>query len=393
MRTMSKTEETGMVDIINAVMDKVHGGADPTDTVVVLADQRNLAPEVAARVCEACNKIMSIDRLSSTDKDTRTGQYPLADADMVVKRLEPSPAQEAEVIAIKKTASEGIPEYATEVPVVEYTASERAYLNRHAILEEHTRNVRAFKLATEDYFRENNKARQEEIGAEEDYKGLVELAHNVNNKDALDLARYVESTYGSMGKELIQMLSESIGKELPAPSNKEASAFVHPDTKIYRTVDSFMERGYARLEALTRRDAATKKASDMVSGALKDMMGVVDQVTPKGLTADELKSPFSPDTTLKMRNLALKDTFANMYLDDKFLLQYPPETVLDAYNKVMQLHPEIASRQNADALITSLVKRVITSNNEIDPMEIPAAITAGKALADTRFRDDTRPWD
>ena len=59
----------------------------------------------------------------------------------------------------------------------------------------------------------------------------------------------------------------------------------------------------------------------------------------------------------------------------------------------MQLHPEIAARQNADALVTSLVKRVITSNNEIDPLEIPAAMTAGKALADIRFREDTRPWD
>lgn len=393
MKLMSKTEEAGMVDIINAVMDKVHGGADPTDTIIIMADQRGLAPEAAARVCEACNKIMSIDKLSSTDKDARCGQYPLADAGAVMKRLEPSTAQEAEVIAIKKTASEGIPEYATEVPVVERTRAERAYLNRHAILEEHTRCVHAFKTATEDYFREDNKARQEEIGAEEDYKSLVDLARNINNKDALDLARYVESTYGSMGKDLIQMLSGSLDRPLPEPINKEASAFVPPDTKLYRTVDSFMERGYARLEALTRRDAAVKKAEDVVGGALKDVMGLAEHMTPKGVTAEDTKNPFSPETTLKMRNLALKDTFANMYLDDKFLLQYPPETVLDAYNKVMQLHPEIAARQNADALVTSLVKRVITSNNEIDPLEIPAAMTAGKALADIRFREDTRPWD
>ena len=62
-----------------------------------------------------------------------------------------------------------------------------------------------------------------------------------------------------------------------------------------------------------------------------------------------------------------KDGFANMYLDDEFLLKYPPETVLDAYNKVLRLIPELANRQNSDALITAMVKRVITSNNEIDP--------------------------
>jgi hypothetical protein len=71
----------------------------------------------------------------------------------------------------------------------------------------------------------------------------------------------------------------------------------------------------------------------------------------------------SVDTINKMRELELKDNFANMYLDDPFLIKYPPETVLDAYNKVMQMVPTIGRRQNADALITSMVKRLITSNN------------------------------
>ena len=60
----------------------------------------------------------------------------------------------------------------------------------------------------------------------------MELTQNLGNKDALDLARYVESTYGSLGKDLIQMLSEAIDKPLPEPSAKEASAFASPGTSF-----------------------------------------------------------------------------------------------------------------------------------------------------------------
>lgn len=393
MREMTKMDEAKMVNTINAVMNKVHGGADPTETIIIVANDQNMAPEAAARVCEACNKIMSIDRLSSSDQGVRTGQYPLADAGVVVKRLTPCKDEEDDnMVVIKKTASDGVPELKGMTPVT-YSKAEKAFLTRHSRKEAYDEGVRQFKVAAEEYLEADNKVRQEEVGAEEDYKSLVELTQNLGNKDALDLARYVESTYGSLGKDLIQMLSEAIDKPLPEPSAKEASAFASPGTSLYRAVDRFMEHGYNRLEHMMRRDMASKRAGDGLVGIMKDVAGVGDVMNPKTLPSDDTQSPFSPSTSLKMRNMALKDGFANMYLDDKFLLQYPPETVLDAYNKVLQLHPELAMRTNADALITSIVKRIITSNNEIDPLEIPSAATAEKALVDTRSRSDLRPWD
>lgn len=397
MRKMSKMDETRMVDIINAVMDQVKEGADPTEAIVALADQQGLSGEKAARVCEACNKIISIDHLSSTDKNVRTGRYPLADATAVVGRLEKRPGKVAsDAPSLRKTASEGIPVYATVVAAPEYTQEERRYIDRHKNQERYDEAMRAFKLATEDYFQQDEKARLSETAANEDYKSLVDDAARLDNKDAADLARYVESTYGSLGRDLIKMLADTTGKEFQPPTTKEASAFVSPNTPFYKRVDRFMEHGMTRLEAMAQREAAVKQAGDATESALgvmKDIIGLDRGMKAVPLSGDDNKTPFSPDTTLKMRNIALKDGFANMYLDDKFLLKYPPETVLDAYNKVLQLNPELANRQNSDALITAMVKRVITSNNEIDPLEISGAATTAKAMADRNFRIDSRPWD
>lgn len=393
MRRMSKIEEAGMVNVINVVMDKVRAGVDPTEAVIGVADQQKLASEKAARVCEACNKILSIDKLSSPDVAARSTPYPLADAAIVMRRLEPGPGQEVQVVTIRKTASEGIPVYATEVPVPEYTPEERAYLDEHVNAEAVATTARLTKLAMDEYFQADSESRQEELGAEKDFVSLVEAAENLNNQDAANLARYIEATYGELGTELVHMLADATGKEMPPPSAKEASAFVSLNTPIYTLVDRFMERGCARLEALIAKEVACKQASDGFMSYLDAASTAAERINPKQLPVDDGKNPFSPEITLRMKNLALKDGFANMYLDDSFLSQYPPETVLDAYNKVLQLYPDLAMRQNADALITSMVKRVVTSNNELDPLEIPGAIAAGKALSDSRFRDDSRKWD
>ena len=44
MREMTKMDEAKMVNTINAVMNKVHGGADPTETIIIVANDQNMAP-------------------------------------------------------------------------------------------------------------------------------------------------------------------------------------------------------------------------------------------------------------------------------------------------------------------------------------------------------------
>lgn len=391
MKKMSKTEEARMVDVIGTVMGKIAKGENPTEAVIKAAGEIGMSPGAAARICEACNKMLSIDRLAEGGPD-RAGEYPLADAQAVIARLGPAPDEAPRVVVIRKTASEGVPKHAGVV-WHERSPEDLDRARYRDLLENKQKATRAVKKAMEEYVQEDDRAHREEMLAAEDYDGLVAAAEKLDDPQALDLARYIQSVYGELGETLIKMLAESLGRELPETVGKEASAFVAPKGGIYARVDRFMERGARRLEALADRDLALKKAADGITDAVASILSGAEKSFPKEDPVEGGESPFSAEMVLRMRNLALKDNFANMYLDDRFLLQYPPETVLDAYNKVMQLHPEISTRQNADALVTAMVKRVITSNNELDPLEIPAALAAGKSLVDSQSRRDTSKWD
>lgn len=61
----------------------------------------------------------------------------------------------------------------------------------------------------------------------------------------------------------------------------------------------------------------------------------------------------------RLNKLPVKQGFVDMYLNDETLIQYDPVLVFDAYNKVLQMEPEIHLRRNSGPIITAMVKRVL----------------------------------
>lgn len=112
---------------------------------------------------------------------------------------------------------------------------------------------------------------------------------------------------------------------------------------------------------------------------------------PEGITK-EIEDPISLPMARKMNDLEVKDMFANMYLGDEFLSQYDPKTVQEAFNTVIQSVPALVKRSNSDALIKAMVKRLITSNNQIDPLEVKNMVDINKAITDSRAKEENSIW-
>jgi len=398
MNKMSLTDEARMADTLMAVMERINQGTDPTEAVADIADQQGLSGERVARVCEAANKLVSINRLASADRHVRTSPFPLADARAVMERLGRPRTVKTASAPLRRTAEDGVFRHSAEGLSDWLTEEDR----RQSRLNENMSKVAAERTAMSsviaDYDRAGERARIERAGAEETARSLADEASTLGSEEAVELARYIEATYGEQGTELIKMLNDIAEKRLPEVTPKEAAAYVATkDTPCLKLVDAFMSHAYAITEAEADRQYAIKKAFDLTSAlmsATKDIVGLdrVSEPLPDR-SVNPGKIPFKPEIINKMRTLALKDGFANMYLDDRFLTRYPPETVLDAYNKVMQLVPELATRQNSDALVTAMVKRVLTSSNEIDPVEIPSMLQASSSINRSRNDKEKAMWE
>lgn len=395
MQKMSKLEESKMADTLLAVIDRVNAGENPNDVIVEIADREGYTGERAARLCEASNKLASIERLASRDERTRKASFPLADAEQVVSRLNAPPSVKKASAPLRKTGDVGIARV-DHAPSFKLSDEELLYTRRIEVANKIAEEVSLSKTSIQEYEQTGQRAAEEAIGAEEGLKSLVSEAGRLGSDDAAELARYIQATYGEQGKELIKLLNSLLEQDLPQPTVKEAAAYVaSPDTPCVREVDRFMGHVHNHVESLANRALAAKEAVDPLAwaGAIMGATIKMDKQESEEPPVNPMKNPFKREVFSRMKRAELKDTFANMYLDDKFLLSYPPETVLDAYNKVMQLYPGLARRQNSDALITSAVKKIITSNSEIDPLEISAAASTEKALADAMKITDASSWE
>ena len=244
---------------------------------------------------------------------------------------------------------------------------------------------------------------------------LVKMVAQSGNADAVDLAKYVTATYGEEGKTLIKMIAEAMEDHSESDDDddeddhdeddfqgetsfKEASApyWVGTGSPLQNAADSLMTKVHIYAEKKLAADAAIKEAAALFGDIANDLAAVqgagrtvVDK--PEGISKD-IEDPISLPMARKMNDLEVKDMFANMYLGDEFLSQYDPVTVQNAFNTVIQAVPALVKRRNSDALIKAMVKRLITSNNQIDPLEVKNMVDINKAVTEARAKEENSIW-
>ena len=399
MSRMSYMAEVRLADSVNAILNDISKGTEPEDAVIKVASAQKMAPAKVARLCEATNKIMSIHYLSSADVNKKASAFTLVDTQEVLRRLGNKSKFEKNPPKFAKTASDFIPmksEIAALRNMYKLSDKENALLNIGTLKAKCAEDSLAAESALKDLDTSDDYINRAEQDCADSMQDIVEKVKGMGNDDAEDLANYIATTYGEEGKALIKMLSDVIQgseeakKPILNPTVKEGSAWISKNTAAHKLVDGFMHKVNYFTQALMMHQHAAKVAADAINDAIMSV-GKVNEMGKALATPPEdnskVKDVLSLAMERKFNDLDVKDTFANMYLGDEFLRSYEPKTVKDAYNAVLQAIPGLIKRNNSEALIKALVKRVITTNSQIDPLEVGTFITMNKDITDTELKN------
>lgn len=397
MKRMSYIAEVKLADSVNEILNDIRHGTSPEDAVIKVASAQKIAPAKVARLCEATNKIMSIHYLSFADSSKKASSFDLVDTQEVLRRLRDTSKLEKNPIKFKKTASEGLSKI-SEINALRnlyaLSSKDRAQLDIGTLKAKVANNSIVTDEALNNVDTAESYTKRAEADCELSMQALVDKVKSLGNTDAEDLANYISATYGEEGKVLIKTLSDIINgsedakKPILNPTIKEGSAWVSTNKEVHKLVDNFMEKVNYYTQSKIMHQQAMKIAADGISEAVQNISRLSEAA--KELSVDEYSakaiSPFSLKMERKFNDLDVKDTFTNIYLGDEFLRSYEPKVVRDAYNATMQAVPGLIKRKNSEALIKALVKRIVTTNSQIDPLEVGSFIDMNQHMADTELK-------
>ena len=387
MKKMAYREEMKLADNIDHIMSAVEKGSNPTDTVVKWASDTDASSEAVSRVCETINKLMAITHIAGNTGIKRASAFELIDVDKVQKHLKAS-KQAADVeFSLPNTAM-------TDIPLMDYSREaikranddiEKPDQNDVPTDAEKGLNYEEANEAVDKVCHAQEQCKHAEMDADDKYHNMSAEVEGLGNQDLTDLAKYVQANYGEKGEQLIDMLYQVAHQDKPV-NIKEASGKIvlSTGTPAHKAVDAFMLASCRYLIRKEGADMAVKVATSMASilGTLKEGLTAAAENNP----SDTLPAPLSVEGAKRINKLSTTDNFANIYLGDEFLNKYPPETVLTAYNNIIQAVPSLAKRPNSEALVKSLVKRMVTTNNQFDPLELKGLADLDKTLTDTNLK-------
>lgn len=245
MKQISKSEENRMLGAITAVVTKCASGADPSQTVADMAVQQNLSTEEASRVCEAVNKIASIEYLSK-HPEARDATFPLANSKEVVQMMRDSLKVAADPFRFRKTASEGIHTLTAEEKMATLKNSEPVpgidpKWQYSATWDKMQAHSAALKMASEE-------ARLERLRLELDFDDLAKRFDRLSKEASDDIARYAIHFYGADGHRFLNAL-ENVGIEpferLDKPCMKTGSDLERRVDKFMKDTDNYLALRYA----------------------------------------------------------------------------------------------------------------------------------------------------
>lgn len=225
-----------MVDTVKTAVDRCSKGADPSKVVAELAIEKDMTTEQAARICEAVNKIASINYLSDKNND-READFPLANSAAVVKMMKDTYKIAKEPFHFRKTASEGLGNTNNTLDKMKYVTDEErkryedsyARANYSAGWMDVQRATQSLKLASDE-------ERLATYKLHEDFIALANKCASLSDEDAQDMANYTVYTYGKDGLNFLTALENLTER----PYDKSYRPFMKTGSDIEKAVDLFM---------------------------------------------------------------------------------------------------------------------------------------------------------
>ena len=236
MKTLDRFQQNRMVDTVKTAVDRCSKGADPSKVVAELAIEKDMTTEQAARICEAVNKIASINYLSDKNND-READFPLANSSAVVKMMKDTYKIAKEPFKFRKTASEGLGNTKSTLDKMNYVTDEerKRYEDSYAQAKysagwmDVQRATQSLKIAADE-------ERLATYKLHEDLLALANKCASLSDEDAQDMANYTVYTYGKDGLNFLTALENLTDR----PYDKSYRPFMKTGSDVENAIDQFM---------------------------------------------------------------------------------------------------------------------------------------------------------
>lgn len=319
-----------MVDTVKTAVDRCSKGADPSKVVAELAIEKDMTTEQAARICEAVNKIASINYLSDKNND-READFPLANSAAVVKMMKDTYKIAKEPFRFRKTASEGLGNTNNTLDKMKYVTDEErkryedsyARANYSAGWMDVQRATQSLKLAADE-------ERLATYKLHEDFIVLANKCASLSDEDAQDMANYTVYTYGKDGLNFLTALENLTER----PYDKSYRPFMKTGSDIEKAIDLFMFNA-DQLMGLRDTLGVFKEASDTyaVKEAAKGGKNKTSSIEdPEALDFNSVINKYVHDSSVNRPNFALLSR--DEQLNDQDFINYYNKQVRAAKSQI-----------------------------------------------------------
>lgn len=399
MSSLSNKEKEQLQNAVERITDYCVDGMSPNNAIIKTAKEMRLTPDRLPVLVNAYNAGATAEHWNSYDSvREKTASFPIADLDVIRKTLYPQTVKKASKNRIESRDEDFslspdlmfgenlLDCYKGHLPVLQKSASYSTREKLKTNIETHDAMRAAEKQSSEDVAMAmmDAEACLTKLAKVVNYHGMPDFAslkkttEMVYGQDGLNVMTYLEETYPQrkgMSKKAVALqgnhpfytlMTEAIAltKKVAAAQKKEQEV----KTKCAAMKSEMDERWRSVIHgdpihrllltpAGINKAAAENEKKNLTKQALREEYDIphhttlLDQLNHpewNGATEREygiLNALADPNHDAKLRNIQTETMFTDLINTDEFLSKQDPEAVLEAYNDLLEVAPNLRGKK------------------------------------------------
>ena len=423
----NKTSAHAAIDAcLERVADYVAAGNSPNDAIAEAVKLADLHPSAVQILAQAYNTAaINQQRLLGSDINEKTAAVPLADTDVIMESLYPTPHKPTHIGQLGSPAT--LRKIASESP----RAVDREQISAGLALlrSSSTKTAAATPPAEPPYFAQRNAALAKEAAANRELfnagitlaAAVEKLGHYLQQLEApavVELAPRVEIVCGEQGVkslyeiadgiaglklaskcrdfapgvEMVQAVSDGITRYQRAQEAVKVARDAVPPSHVPAKTTEHTQKFQANdndaiMRSLRVADTGTKLAEEEKQGAgpfataaVVESMRQLSKQLQSGLKSDPIERNLSalsdPMHERRLQQIRSQATLVDLMNNDDVIAGHDPDEVISAWNQLLELSPQIGDKR----ILAQNALRTRMAQGGLDPFATSQLVDVGQKL-------------
>lgn len=393
MNTMGLRDEERLVDSMHTAVDLMNDGMHPNDAIEKVARDGEYGVELIARIVEGVNKSLSVATLKHASEEDRPKSFPLADLDLVVRRIfeEDTQTKTAAQCTLPGKDFSGLGFVANRN---EKTASGAE--DAPALSEAELRGVRSKLERLDAFFGKAEEILDQKLASAREnvmhrLEDTIERLRPLSKPQLHKVAQNVVNYYPHTAEPLFGLLREAGRIDLPA-LNKTAGRSIFPQEQPYRAISDLHGAAHEfeqlKVELSRMKEAAGAGGAVVahtLGGAASSALGLRRMQERAAKSEEPAHMDIDPEIVNVLKEMEARRNLMQLTLYDPDMKQYPFSSIIKAYNDSVGTVTDAYRHPN---VLKNLMLQRLEGGDVRDVSEMKQEIELGKNLADQILKDD-----